>query len=110
VQLAETELTSRLWVQELVPGEARLRCAYKRHKKKILQYTVQLELYFLGSWQAVVRYDNAHGFCHRDTIHPDGTQDKKAIFVGSPNDSFTRAIREAQTNWQNHVDRFLKEV
>ena len=108
--MAETALTSRLWVQELVPGEARLRCAYKRHKKQIVQYTVQLELYFRGGWQPVVRFDNAHGFCHRDTIHPDGTQYKTAVFVGTPNDSFTRAIKEAQDNWQSQVDCFLKEV
>ncbi|MBI3465844.1 MAG: hypothetical protein HY000_22735 [Planctomycetes bacterium] len=108
--MAETELTSRLWVQELVPGEVRLRCAYKRHKKQIVQYTVQMELYFEGGWQPVVRYDNAHGFCHCDTIHSDGTQDKTAVFVGTPNDSFTQAINEAQSNWQSHVDRFLKEV
>jgi hypothetical protein len=32
----------------------------------VLQFVVQLEVEQEGAWMPVIRYDNAHGFCHRD--------------------------------------------
>jgi hypothetical protein len=55
---------------------------------------VQLEIFYGGSWEAIVRYDNAHGFCHRDTLQSDGSQDKTRVFVGDLNDTFTYAVEE----------------
>lgn len=104
------KLTNRTWFVEEWPDVARIRCSYKRHGKRLLQFTVQLEIVYLGAWQAVVRYDNAHGFCHRDILHPDGTQDKTPMFVGNANQTFSAAIREMRANWQAHRDRFLKET
>jgi hypothetical protein len=101
---------SRVWVQEILPEEVRMRCSYKRRGKRITQYTVQLEIHLQDAWQPVVRYDNAHGFCHRDTIHPDGTQDKTTLFVGDANDNFTLAIKEVRTNWEVQRARFLEEI
>ncbi len=75
-----------------------------------MQFTVQLEIQHQGTWQAVVRYDNAHRFCHRDTLHPDGTQDKTPLFLGNPNVTFTAAIEELRANWKAHRDRFLGEI
>jgi hypothetical protein len=46
---------------------------------------LQLEVWYQGEWVPVVRYDNAHGFCHRDALHPDGSQDKTGVFVGDVN-------------------------
>ena len=100
----------REWRQELAPDLARLRCRYVRRGKRIVEYTVQLEIPHQGKWQPVVRFDNAHGFCHRDDIHPDGTQDKTATFVGDANETFTRAIEEVQIHWESHRNRFLREI
>lgn len=108
--MAGPRVTQRLWVQEYVPGQVRLRCLYKRKGKWILQYTVQLEFFHEGVWKPIVRYDNAHGFCHRDTVRPDGTQEKTPVFIGTANDTFTWAIKEAQKNWESEVKRFLGEV
>ena len=98
------------WLQDYVPNQVRLRCAYKRQGKNIIQYTAQLELFHEGVWKPIVRYDNAHGFCHRDNIHPDGTQDKIAMFIGTANETFTRAVKEIQSNWESHVARYLGEI
>jgi hypothetical protein len=57
-----------------------------------------------------MRYDNAHGFCHRDCLHPDGTQDKTRIYVGDVNETFSYAIDDLRTNWEAHQARFLKEI
>src|SRR5437870_75278 len=101
---------SREWVQALVPEDARLRCRYKRRGQRILEYAVQLEIRHEGKWQPVVRLANAHGFCHRDEMHADGTQTKTPVFVGDANETFTRAIKEVQANWETHRNRFLAEV
>jgi hypothetical protein len=76
----------------------------------VLQFAVQLEIEQEGAWNPVVRYDNAHGFCHRDDLHPDGTQTKTPVFVGDANQTFTHAIEELRTNWQSHRARFLNET
>ncbi len=107
--MGEAQLVEREWLQEYVPNQIRLRCAYKRRGKVIVQYTVQLELAHHGKWTPVVRYDNAHGFCHRDRLHPDGTQEKTRMFVGTANETFTVAIKEAEAHWEAEVSRFLGE-
>jgi len=108
--MADRGITDRAWLVDLVPDEVRIRCSYRRRGKRIVQYTVQLELRYSEQWQPVVRYDNAHGFCHRDTIHADGSQDKTPVYYGNANDTFTRAIDDLRTNWQAHRARFLREV
>lgn len=102
-------LVQRRWTEDFVDGEVRLRCSYKRHGKQVLQFTVQLEMWREDNWQPIVRYDNAHGFCHRDTIHADGAQDKTAVFVGDVNATFTYAIDDLKANWPAYVDRYVKE-
>lgn len=50
------------------------------------------------------------GYCHRDDVHPDGTQDKMPMFIGNANETFTQAIKEVNTNWETHKNRFLGEI
>lgn len=102
--------THRAWILELLPDEVQIRCAYKRQGQRLVQFTVQLEISLQGSWQPVVRYDNARGFCHCDEIHPDGRQDKTPLFIGDANDTFTTAIKELRTHWTTHRDRYLREI
>ena len=108
--MADPDVVDRSWLVDLVPDEVRFRSWYRRRRKRIVQYTVQLEILHADRWQPVVRYDNAHGFCHRDTIHADGTQDKTPVYYGDANDTFTRAIDELRENWQAHRARFLREI
>ncbi len=65
---------------------------------------------YLDAWHPAVRYDNAHGFCHRDTLHPDGTQEKTPVASGGANETFTFAIDELRTTWEAHRARFLREA
>ena len=107
--MSEANLVRRTWIVDILPDGVRMRCVYGRRAKRIVQYTVQLEFRHAEKWRPVVRYDNSHGFCHRDTIHPDGTQDKIAIFYGTANETFTLAIEEMRDNWKAHCARFLGE-
>jgi hypothetical protein len=108
--MGDTPKVEREWILGVVPDQVRIRCRFKRQGKQLLEYTVQLELQHENAWQPAVRYDNAHGFCHCDTIHPDGTQDKKPIHRGDANANFTWAIKEIRASWQSQRARFLSEI
>ena len=95
----------RTWFIRVAAGEAQIRCSYQRVKNRVLRFTVQLEIAHEGTWIAAVRYDNAHGFCHRDTLHPDGTQDKIGIAAQDVNQAFTYAIDDLRANWEAHRAR-----
>jgi hypothetical protein len=107
--MEEATATERSWLIELAPGDARLRCSYVRRRNVIEHFTVQVEVRIDDQWVAIVRYDNAHGFCHRDVLHPDGTQDKVQVFVGDVNATFTFAIADLRAHWEAHRARFLGE-
>src|SRR5262249_10631476 len=108
--MTEAQPTSRHWFVELAPEEARIRCTFQRRGKQIEQFTVQLEINHAGTWHPVVRYDNAHGCCHRDTLHPGGAQEMTAVFVGDLNATFTYAIQDLRASWEVQRDRFLREM
>ena len=51
---------------------------------KVVDIVVQYETLIEGKWVAIVRYDCANGFLHRDVIFPNGDKDKQVIeFDGS---------------------------
>jgi hypothetical protein len=100
----------RHWFIRVAPGEAHIRCSFQRLKNRILRFTVQLEFRHGDDWFPVVRYDNAHGFCHRDTLHPDGSQEKTGVFVGDLNETFTFAVEELRANWEAYRARYLGEL
>lgn len=57
-----------------------------------------------------MRYDSAHGFAHRDIIHPSGDQDKQAL----PFDDFGLAMsygeQDIEDRWQWHRERYESEA
>ena len=108
--MAGLQATERHWFVELSRDEARLRCSYTRRGRTVELFTVQLEIRISETWVPVIRYDNAHGFCHRDMLHPDKTQDKTQIFVGDVNATFTFAIEDLRTQWRSYRDRYLGEM
>jgi hypothetical protein len=101
---------TKTWLIRVSPDEAQIRCSYERLRNLIFRFTVQLEIQVAGQWTPIVRYDNAHGFSHCDTLHPDGTQDKAPVDFGDENATFTRAIQELRSSWQVHRDRYLGET
>ena len=108
--MEDLEPKTRSWLVDLIPDDSRMRCSYKRLGKRIVHYTVQLEIRIDEQWRPVVRYDNAHGFCHRDVIHSDASQDKTAVFYGSASETFTHAIEDLRANWETQRVRYLGEI
>ncbi len=85
----------------------------KRHehiseKGRIIRFMVQYEIYLDGKWCPVVRYDNAHGYAHKDLISPDGS--KKKVFLGEAdfNEALTMADGDINDNWQLYKDSYLR--
>lgn len=101
--------TQKPWFVQVAPGLAHIRCGYRRRGTQVEQFVVHLEISIEGVWQPVVRYDNAHGFCLRDTLHADGTQDKTPVFIGDLNETFTHAIEELRVHWEAHRTRYMAE-
>jgi hypothetical protein len=100
----------RKWFIRVAPGEAQIRCSLERLKGWVLKFTAQLEILHEENWTPAVRYDNAHGFCHRNTLHADGSQDKIGVFIRDTNEIFTHAIAELKANWETHRDRYPGEI
>jgi hypothetical protein len=108
--MGEAQPIEREWLIGVAHDEVRIRCHYLRRASQIVEYTVQLEICQNQSWRPILRYDNAHGFCHCDTIHADGSQDKIPIYRGDANFNFTWAIQEIRAYWQYQTTRYLAEL
>jgi hypothetical protein len=93
------------YVVELSPGN-RVRERFVKHKGKILGFIVQFEAWMEGKWQPVVRYDTAHGFAHRDELHPDGTETKIPLYFPSYNDALTFAEHDIKMHWEWYEERY----
>jgi hypothetical protein len=47
----------------------------------------------------IIRYDCAHGFFHRDVMHPNGNKEKKLIDVPDLNFAFSYARQDLEDKW-----------
>ena len=90
--------------------DCRRRHKHTHFKGKIISFTVQLEIRYKDSWYAVIRYDTAHGFAHRDFIHPKGEIDKTPLFLQDYNEALIFAENDLKNNWELYREKFLKEV
>jgi len=88
----------------------RLRVSAIKEKGEILEFCVQYEAYILENWQAVIRYDTAHGYAHKDTIHFDGKVDKEPVYFVNYNLVFTHATQDLKKNWKKYRQNFELEA
>lgn len=94
---------------QLGPAD-RLRESHIRRKQKIVSFTVQYETRWRRQWFAVVRYDTAHGFAHRDLYDIQGNALKTPLFILDYNHALTFAESDLRTNWRLYRERFIKDV
>lgn len=95
-----------------VAADCRVRHAHRRLRKAVLSFVVQLEVRHprRGTWQAVVRYDTAHGYAHRDWLHPDGTSEKTPLAIEEYGQALNHAAADLQDHWQAYRRRYLEEL
>lgn len=88
----------------------RLRVYAQTEKSEILEFMVQYEAMIYGKWQAMVRYDTAHGFAHKDIIRPSREIIKQPLFFETYNLAFTFATLDLKANWRQYRENFEKEM
>jgi len=88
----------------------RLRVYVRKEKGEILEFVIKYEALISEKWQAIVRYDTAHGFAHRDIIKPNGEIIKHPLFFETYNLAFTFANLDLKANWKQYKDNFEKEI
>lgn len=91
-------------------SDCRRRHNHTHSKNKIISFSAQLEILYKNKWYPVIRYDTAHGFAHRDFIHPDGKVDKTPLFLQDYNETLIFAENDIKNNWELYREKFLKEV
>ena len=80
--------------------EDRLRIRATKTRGRIVSFVVQYEALIQGEWKAIVRYDTAHRFAHKDILHPDGSADKQPINFPNLNLAFTFAVQDLKSLWR----------
>ena len=88
----------------------RLRVKATKNRGRIVSFVVQYEAFIRGRWRAVVRYDTAHRFAHRDVLHPDGSAQKQPLNFPSLNLAFTFAIQDLKSMWRWYRYGYEKEL
>ena len=88
----------------------RIRTRFQKDKGNIIDLIIQYEAMNMGKWTAIVRYDCAHGFFHRDLLHPNGDKEKKAIEVPDLKFAFTFARQDLEDKWEWYKEQYLKKL
>lgn len=88
----------------------RIRFRFKKDRGKIIEFVIQYETLVRDRWQAVVRYDTAHGHPHTDIIMPDGKKEKRLLHFPNFNDAFSYAEEDVKANWERYRQRYFQGV
>lgn len=75
-------------------------------RDQVIEFVVQLECWLDDNWVPIVRYDTAHGYAHRDLLHPTHPAEKKEMQVKDFNEGLTYAIRDLTANWEKYRERY----
>lgn len=88
----------------------RIRVHFLKDKGEILDLVIQYEATINGKWVAIVRYDCAHGFFHRDLMHPNGDKEKKVIEAPDLKYAFSFARQDLEDRWEWYKEQYLKKL
>lgn len=70
-------MAEKFWLHDFETGLDRLRVHFVTERGRVIAIVViQYEAYIDGEWRAIVRFDEAHGYFHRDVMSPEGAQEK----------------------------------
>jgi hypothetical protein len=78
----------------------------EREKRVVVKFGVQYRARIRGAWQAIVRFDTAHGHAHQDVCYPDGNQDTREMDLDDYGVAFTRALRDVKARWEFYRQRY----
>ena len=96
--------------QDILGPEDRRRHYHVSERGTILEFVEQYETFFQGKWFAVVRYDTAHGFAHKDMLRLRSKTLKIRLAETDYNEAMTVAMKDLKANWPKYKIEFLKKV
>ena len=88
----------------------RLRFSIDTEQGKVVNFVAQYETWLDGKWRAVVRYDFAHSFFHRDLMNPDGEQEKTPIDIQDRGQALDYSKNDLISNWQQYLERYTNRM
>ena len=88
----------------------RIRVKLEKEKGMINDLVLQYEALIKEKWHAIVRYDCAHGFFHRDLLKPNGDKEKKAIDMPDLNTAFAFARQDIEDRWKWYKEQYIKKM
>jgi hypothetical protein len=91
-------------------GDDRLRIKALKKRGVIAGFVVQYEAFLRDDWRPIVRYDTAHGFAHKDLIHPGGETEKQPLYLPDYNMAFTFAIQDLKISWSWYRKAYEEEL
>lgn len=86
----------------------RKRHIHETERGTVVRFVVQLEFRMELEWLPVVRYDNAHGFAHRDVYHGKSLIKKESLDLGLEV-ALNYGDWDINENWQNYIAHFKTE-
>jgi hypothetical protein len=86
----------------------RLYCVIE--KGQVVIFRVQYEAFIDSEWRPIVRYDTAHGFPHRDLLHPNRPGEKMEYPGWSNAEVLTLGQEDIKRNWQIYRAQYEKEI
>ena len=88
----------------------RIRMRISVENGAVIDIVVQYETLIEDKWVAVVRYDCAHGFFHRDVIYPNGDKVKQVIEIDRLDAALLYAEKDLKDKWEFYKHRYLKKI
>lgn len=83
---------------------------FRQKGKGIVSFVDQLEYLFKGKWRQVIRYDNEHGFVHRDVYSILGKQKRKEIMnVKNLEEAIPIADKDLRRNYEKYIEKFERD-
>ena len=88
----------------------RLRVRLLTENGELIDVMYQYESLINSNWTAIVRYDCAHGFFHRDVLMPNGDKEKKSIEIDLLKNASKYAEQDLKDRWEWYKERFIKKL
>ncbi len=77
---------------------------------RITRFVIQYEAFIREKWHPIVRYDTAHGFPHKDLLHPGGKQEKIEYRGYTREEVLTIGERDIKANWLTYRAQYEQEL
>jgi hypothetical protein len=88
----------------------RLRVRLKNENGELTDIMYQFKSFINTKWIAIVRYDCAHGFFHRDVLQPNGDKEKQLIEMDSLKSASRYAEQDLKDRWEWYKERYIKKL